>query len=407
MVSVASFVVLSMAIWALLTTLVEFGARNTYYCPRIFDTALGCFADSADFLHLRYTQSTQTFVLAAGLTLALLLYLVVMLVPSVLAEIKSRVERRRTWGAGSAAATGTWRRRSPCWRWRACSWPALWACCCCWRASASWRKTCSAKPPSNGSRRCPKACSSRWCSARPRRRRRSRPLAACCRATCRGCACRWTWRWTSTTTFASFPRQAIPRARIFSRYVALLEHLAAQGCDRIVIVAHSQGTVVSAELLRYLQHRAQRQADAGIDDRVTRLWPLLQGKVELLTAGCPLRQLYAARFPVLYAWVDPDRGAGPQRPAGRRCRREPLDQPLHHGRLRGTLAVCDPPPALDTVGGRATLCDPAPGPASTAARTVAPMARAERDVCLGSGAHTHYFEQGGTHAARWIDSLVG
>jgi predicted alpha/beta hydrolase family esterase len=52
--------------------------------------------------------------------------------------------------------------------------------------------------------------------------------------------------------FREFPRAAIPRARIFSRYAALLRHVVEQGHDRIVIVAHSQGTVISAELLRYL-----------------------------------------------------------------------------------------------------------------------------------------------------------
>jgi hypothetical protein len=51
------------------------------------------------------------------------------------------------------------------------------------------------------------------------------------------------------------------------------------------------------------------------------------------------------------------------------------------------------------VGGHATLWNPAP------AFTAAPRG-AEHDVCMGIGAHTHYFEQGGTYAARWIDSLV-
>lgn len=56
-------------------------------------------------------------------------------------------------------------------------------------------------------------------------------------------------------------------------------------------------------------------------------------------------------------------------------------------------------PAIDTVGGHATLWNPAP------AFTAAPGGT-EHDVCMGIGAHTHYFEQGGTYAARWIDSLV-
>ena len=62
----------------------------------------------------------------------------------------------------------------------------------------------------------------------------------------------------------------------------------------MVVVAHSQGTVISAELLRFLASRAQLAPTP--DDR-----PLLDGQplppVSLLTLGCPLRQLYGARFP--------------------------------------------------------------------------------------------------------------
>lgn len=406
MVSVASFVVLSMAIWALLTTLVEFGARNTYYCPRIFDTALGCFADSADFLHLRYTQSTQTFVLAAGLTLALLLYLVVMLVPSVLAEIKSRV--------GTPQNLGRW--LSGGYRHLEAALTVL-AMASVLVAGVVGVVLLLARfgiLPEDLFGETP----IEWFA--PLSERVLKPLvlsaatAAAALSAFGGVLSRYVpWLRLPLDValdvdnhFREFPRQAIPRARIFSRYVALLEHLAAQGYDRIVIVAHSQGTVISAELLRYLQHRAQRQADAGIDDRVTRLWPLLQGKVELLTAGCPLRQLYAARFPVLYAWVGRTAAPGRSGPLAADVGANRWVNLYTTGDYVGRWLWCDPPPALDTVGGRATLCDPAPDSAPTAAPTAGPITRAERDVCLGSGAHTHYFEQGGTHAARWIDSLV-
>src|SRR5947207_3354324 len=97
--------------------------------------------------------------------------------------------------------------------------------------------------------------------------------------------------------FREFPRKAIPRARICARYAALLEHVAAQAdYERIVIVAHSQGTVITAELLMYLQGGKRCR-------RVEDLRAKLHGRVHLLTAGCPLRQLYASRFPALYRWV--------------------------------------------------------------------------------------------------------
>lgn len=81
-----------------------------------------------------------------------------------------------------------------------------------------------------------------------------------------------------------------PRLRIMARYVSLLRHLQQQGYKRIVVVGHSQGTVITVDLLRYL--KAQKA-------------PLLKqlGPIDLLTFGSPLRQLYAARFPALYGWV--------------------------------------------------------------------------------------------------------
>ena len=100
--------------------------------------------------------------------------------------------------------------------------------------------------------------------------------------------------------FREFPRTNIPRAHIFSRYAALLTHLQTQGYDRIVVVAHSQGTVISAELLRFLASDGRHAPQPGARPRLPHgtLPPL-----QLLTLGCPLRQLYAARFPGLYAWV--------------------------------------------------------------------------------------------------------
>ena len=52
--------------------------------------------------------------------------------------------------------------------------------------------------------------------------------------------------------FRDPPDRRPPRARIFSRFAALLWHLRERGYMRIVVVSHSQGTVISADLLRYL-----------------------------------------------------------------------------------------------------------------------------------------------------------
>lgn len=398
MVSMASFVALSMAIWALLTTLVEFGAADTSYCPLIFDVGTGCFPKGSTFLHLRYLRSTETFVLAAGLTLALLLYMIVVLVPSVLAEIRN--------GLGTAQNLGRW--LSGGYRRLEAVVTGLAAMSVIVAAVVGvilLLARCGILPKDLVGGEI-----FEWFG--PVSELVLKPLvlsaatAAAALSAFGGVLSRYVpWLRLPLDVvldvdnhFREFPRHAIPRARIFSRYVALLEHIAAQKYDRIVIVAHSQGTVISAELLRYLQHRAQWQADTGIDDRVTRLWPQLQGRIHLLTAGCPLRQLYAQRFPLLYAWVGRTTAPGSSGPLASDVGVNRWVNLYTTGDYVGRWLWCDPPPAIDTVGGHATLWNPAPA--------FAPMTGPERDVCVGIGAHTHYFEQGGTYAARWIDALV-
>ncbi len=79
----------------------------------------------------------------------------------------------------------------------------------------------------------------------------------------------------------------------------------------MVIVSHSQGTVITADLMHYLRARSlalnepnvlntPRQAAASA--RELGGW-LGEDRVKLLTMGSPLRQLYAARFPVPYRWM--------------------------------------------------------------------------------------------------------
>jgi hypothetical protein len=117
-----------------------------------------------------------------------------------------------------------------------------------------------------------------------------------------------------------FPRTRTPRARIMERYASLLRFVCrwrphaepgSPGYDAVVVVAHSQGTIISADILRYLAHvrrcggepaLARLGATAPVDGEA----PL---PLYLFTMGSPLRQLYAQRFPHLYAWSaapDPD-----------------------------------------------------------------------------------------------------
>ena len=195
--------------------------------------------------------------------------------------------------------------------------------------------------------------------------------------------------------------------------MALLEHVAAQCPERIVIVAHSQGCVISVETLRWLRE-ARRMRGEETPARA-RLFEQLGGDVRLLTAGCPLRQLYAARFPTLYRWVLRKDGifCGPRaEDVGVRqwlnaftsgdyvgrwlwSRDGPNDDLLGH-----PLAEVLQPGVL----GRASVYDAfAPTPPDGGELD----ASAEAETCLGVGAHTHYFEPDQQEMAWLVDYLLG
>ena len=211
--------------------------------------------------------------------------------------------------------------------------------------------------------------------------------------------------------FREFPRAAIPRARIFSRYAALLRHIAEQGHDRIVIVAHSQGTVITAELLRYLSSDGVHAPRPGSR-------PFLAGsarripRIRLLTLGCPLRQLYAARFPTLYRWVIRRQANGVTGPRAADLGVSRWVNAFCSGDYVGRWLWSDSPDPDDPVGH--PMIDSGPSGRPTAYEgfgppppEVAPFRTArEIEACLGFGAHTHYFESDQVYVARLVDSLL-
>src|SRR5205085_4679497 len=146
-----------------------------------------------------------------------------------------------------------------------------------------------------------------------------------------------------------------------------------------------------------------------------RLVEQLAGDVRLLTAGCPLRQLYAARFPTLYAWVLRRDGAfcGPRaEDIGVRQWLNAYTSGDYVGRWLWTrfgpkddvpghpLAEIVDPAAL----GRASVYDAfMPTPPDGGELDASP----EAETCLGVGAHTHYFEPDQDEVAWLIDYLLG
>jgi len=95
--------------------------------------------------------------------------------------------------------------------------------------------------------------------------------------------------------FRLHPLSDNPRSRIFSRYSSLLRYLCKDNkYDAIIIVAVSQGTVITADLLRYLSYLKRENQEQVI----------LNKPIYLLSMGCPLKQLYGLAFPHLYDWVN-------------------------------------------------------------------------------------------------------
>lgn len=210
--------------------------------------------------------------------------------------------------------------------------------------------------------------------------------------------------------FREFPRRAIPRARIVSRYVAVLKHVAAQHYERIVIVSHSQGTVISADLLRYMKERAADAISSGRSDDVAELWSKIDGKIMLVTAGCPLRQLYLARFPEMYDWVSHDHGVamGPlAADVGVRLWVNVYTTGDYVGRwLWSRVARADEYPVsqIDQIQNREMY---APSQIDASSWRTLMGETTEKDISIGAGAHTHYFALDQRTMASIVDALIG
>lgn len=100
------------------------------------------------------------------------------------------------------------------------------------------------------------------------------------------------------------PLKSNPRARIAARYFSLLKFLQnwknknGHGYDACIIIAHSQGTVITADFLRFLKNEQKKAHHTNHNSIFSKSKPIY-----FFSVGCPLRQLYNARFPYQYAWV--------------------------------------------------------------------------------------------------------
>ena len=179
--------------------------------------------------------------------------------------------------------------------------------------------------------------------------------------------------------------QRPPRARIFSRYAALLDYVRARGYSRVLIVAHSQGSVLSADLLRYLHRSDRLRAYAG------------EMALSMVTVGSPLRDLYATRFPLLYRWLGPvptsfEKAGPPAAELG-------LTQWVNAYRSGDYVGRSIWTPAADDAMFRVAALD-------AGGNVVAQRGGDRVEFCLGAGAHTHYFSDDAVALAAEIDRLI-
>lgn len=185
--------------------------------------------------------------------------------------------------------------------------------------------------------------------------------------------------------FADPPSRQPPRARIYSRYASVLAYLRDAGYARIVIVAHSQGTVISADLLRYLHVQGRLQGIAG------------ELPIALVTVGSPLRDLYAERFPLLYRWMGSrEAGFANAAPAAAELGATEWVNACRSGDYVGRF--------IWTPDADAACFGVAPvGPDG---RVEALRAGDRTEFCLGAGGHTRYFSNDAVALAVEIDRLV-
>jgi hypothetical protein len=183
--------------------------------------------------------------------------------------------------------------------------------------------------------------------------------------------------------FRDPPNRQPPRARIFSRYASLLGYLRSRGYARIVIVAHSQGTVVSADLLRYLHVQRRLSSIAG------------NIPISLVTVGSPLRDLYAAHFPLLYRWMGARvAGFATAEPSASQIGAVEWVNACRSGDYVGRFLWTPPGQGYRIAGLGAD------------GTVQADRAGDRTEFCLGAGAHTHYFSNDAVALAVEIDRLI-
>jgi len=219
------------------------------------------------------------------------------------------------------------------------------------------------------------------------------------------------------------PASSTPRAHIVERYTALLRHIHAareedgsRSYDHIVIVAHSLGSLITADLFRFLHsNRDHHLVEFTFGGLHSERLPIY-----LFSMGCPVRQLLSRFFPHLYQWIReipedtgfpiPASEPGKPIPAGESP--SPSDLGVKQwvnfyrsgdyvGRSVWINGVTS-----RTSGGLDDGEYPVPPEPTIYCDTSDPSRATRIDACIGPGAHTHYWDGTAPDVGVQLDKLI-
>jgi hypothetical protein len=219
------------------------------------------------------------------------------------------------------------------------------------------------------------------------------------------------------TYLRTSPPDATPRAKIVERYVSTLRYLArhrdadGRGYDSVVIVAHSLGSLISADLLRFLYSDGDPELAAfGLagDQKPGTI------SLSLLTMGNPTRQLLNRFIPYLYDWMrdKPDNGLRPlPDPVLNPPATIPADSLPDPAEL-GVTKWVNTYRSGDYVGRSLWLdewyrrTDGTGGDGRYPQEIHEANLGRRSEMCIGAGAHTHYWDDTAPDVAEVLNSLI-
>jgi hypothetical protein len=180
---------------------------------------------------------------------------------------------------------------------------------------------------------------------------------------------------------------------MLERMVSLMRYIShwqrsGRGYDAVVVIAHSQGTILAVEALRFHRNVGFSGLKPLPVQNASRSDFNSFPEVHLMTMGSPLRQLYERSFPRHFGWA----GTAECPPEGPNCDHLGVQQWVNVYR------------SGDYVG-RALWQSP-DDPRTYQVRDDWFGERPCRERCLGEGAHTHYWDATATDVTEYFDAVI-